>query len=234
MPLTKRLVNWFFRILLGMLCRIDGKELAKLPPNGPLIVVSNHINILEVAILFTHVMPRRVSGYAKAETWDSPFYAPLFDIWEAVPIRRGELDMNAVRGALDMLNQGVIFGIAPEGTRTHDGRLIRGKPGVVTLALRSGAPIQVVANFGHENFAQDWKRLRRAPIKFSVGPIFYLDPRGERVNGEMRQQMTDEIMYQIATLLPEKYRGVYADLDNASTKYLRFVEVPEIVPETSA
>ena len=226
MPFTKSFVNGVFRIILRTLCRIDAKDLVKLPPKGPLIVVSNHINILEVAVLFTHVMPRRVTGYAKAETWDSPIYAPLFDIWEAVPIRRGEIDMNAVRGALQKLDEGLIFGLAPEGTRTHDGRLIRGKPGVVLLALRSGAPIIPIVSYGHENFKSDWKRFRRTPIKLVVGPIFHLDPGDERVTGEIRQKMTDEIMYQIAALLPERYRGVYADLDKATTRYLRFIDEP--------
>jgi len=224
MLLIKRIMNWVFEMLTHILCRIDARELAKMPSKGPLIVVANHINFLEVPVLFTQVMPRRVSGYAKAEHFDRWITRTLFTIWEAVPIRRGEADVHAIRGALKKLEEGLIFGIAPEGTRTGDGRLIRGHPGIVVLALRSGAPLQPVVFWGHENYQQDWKRLRRAPFIIRVGRMFTLDPGEERVDGEIRQKMTDEIMYQLAALLPEQNRGVYTDLDSATTDYLRFID----------
>lgn len=224
MLLIKSIMNWVMKILTHLLCRIDNRELKKMPNEGPLIVVANHINFLEVPVLFTHVMPRRVSGYAKAEHFDRWITRILFTIWEAVPIRRGEADVSALRGALQKLEEGLIFGIAPEGTRTGDGRLIRGHSGVVLLALRSGAPLQPVVFWGHENYRKDWLRLKRAPFIIRVGRIFTLDPGNERVDGEIRQKMTDEIMYQLAALMPEQYRGVYADLNSATADYIRFID----------
>jgi 1-acyl-sn-glycerol-3-phosphate acyltransferase len=230
MLIIKAIINWVFMILTRMLCRIDAYELAKMPAKGPLIVVANHVNFLEVPVMFSHVMPRRVSGYAKAEHFDRWATRMLFTIWEGVPLRRGEADVSALRGALQKLEEGLIFAIAPEGTRTGDGRLIRGHSGIVVLALRSGAPIQPLVYWGHENYRQDWMRLRRAPFNIRIGRIFTLDPGDERVDGEIRQKMTDEIMYQIAALLPEQYRGVYADLDRATTNYIRFVDSTDDPP----
>jgi 1-acyl-sn-glycerol-3-phosphate acyltransferase len=98
---------------------------------------------------------------------------------------------------------------------------------VVILALRSGVPIQPVTYYGNEDFHENLKRLRRTDFHMVVGDPFYLDPRGERVTRQVRQAMTDEIMYQLAALLPPQYRGAYADIEAATERYLRFPEGSE-------
>jgi 1-acyl-sn-glycerol-3-phosphate acyltransferase len=90
------------------------------------------------------------------------------------------------------------------------------------LGYMSGAPILPLAGFGHENYLSDLKRFRRPTYRLKMGIPFRLDAGGKRVKGEMRQEMADEIMYQLAALLPERYRGAYADLSKATTKYLNF------------
>ena len=146
----------------------------------------------------------------------------LFDLFEAIPIRRGEVDMDAVRRSLAVLADGNILAIAPEGTRSRNGRLLRGQPGVVTLALRAGVPILPIAHWGVEKFGGNLKRLRRTDFHIRVGKPFYLDSGGERVGGEVRQAMVDEIMFQMAALMPEEYRGEYSENDPPQQKYLRF------------
>jgi 1-acyl-sn-glycerol-3-phosphate acyltransferase len=220
MSLTYWLVTSTIRGLTHVLCRIDAAELAQIPAQGPLIVVANHVNFLEVPIMYTHLQPRPGTGFAKAETWDSPVGGFLFGLWNAIPLRRGEADVVAIRAAIEALNQGYIVAVAPEGTRSGDGRMQRGKPGVVMLALRSGAPLLPVAYYGAEDYKQHFSRLRRAPFHVRVGRPFRLDPHGVRVTQQVRQQMVDEIMYQVAALLPATYRGVYSDLPAASATYL--------------
>ena len=108
--------------------------------------------------MFTHLQPRPLTGYAKAEAWDNQAISWLFDTWEAIPIRRGEADMEALRQGLRVLEQGKILTITPEGTRTGDGKLRRGHPGVSLLALHSGAPLLPLVYYGHENYVQNLKK----------------------------------------------------------------------------
>ena len=223
--ITQRLVTWWLRAMLRILCRIDAAALARVPRQGPLLLVSNHINFLDVPMLFTLLKPRPMAALIKAETWDNPAMAWLFNTAggsDAIPLRRGEVDREALRLALAALAAGRILCVAPEGTRSGDGRLQRGQPGVVMLALHSGAPILPVVYFGGEQFQQNFRRLRRTDFHLRVGAPFYLEPGGQRVSREMRQQMTDEIMGQMAALLPPANRGVYADLGAATETYLRF------------
>lgn len=215
-------VTYSIKGLTRLLCRIDGRSLANVPAQGPLILVCNHINFLEVPVLFTQLQPRPVTGFAKAETWESPWLGPLFNLWQAIPLRRGEADTSAVRQGLQALSVGKIVAISPEGTRSGHGRLQRGHPGVVTLALRSGAPLMPIVYHGNEAFRNNIRRLQRTRFHIHVGRQFWLDTGGQKVTRELRQAITDEIMYQLAALLPDAYRGVYTDFESASTNFLRF------------
>jgi len=137
-------------------------------------------------------------------------------------LERGEADVRAFRAGLAALQDGAILAVAPEGTRSGHGRLQTGRPGVVLLALHSGAPILPLVYYGAERFHDNIRRLRRTDFRIVVGQPFYLDARGAKVTQEVRRAMTDEMMYQIAALLPPDYRGVYADLEAATEHYLRF------------
>jgi len=222
MTLTYRVVTSTIKGLTRILCRVDDAQLARVPDRGPLIIVANHVNFLEVPLLYTHLQPRSVTGFAKVETWDNPALGALFDLGRAIPLRRGEADMAALRRALKALEEGHILAVAPEGTRSGHGRLQPAHPGVVFLALRSSAPLLPVVHLGGELFWHNLPRLRRTDFHIVVGQPFYLDPGGVKVTRQVRQQMVDEIMYQMAALLPPAYWGVYSDLAAATEAYLRF------------
>ena len=222
MPLAKRAVNGTVDLLTGLLCRVEAKDLEKVPDKGPLLLIANHINFLEIPVLRKCLDPRPVTGLAKVESWRNPLVGYLFTLWGAIPIRRGETDLGAMRQALSVLERGYILAIGPEGTRSHDGRLGPGHPGAVTLALQSGAPLLPVAHFGGERVGRNVKHLRRTRVHIVVGDSFTFDAGGARVTRDVRQQMTDEMMYQLAALLPPAYRGVYSDLTKATETYLRF------------
>jgi 1-acyl-sn-glycerol-3-phosphate acyltransferase len=226
MTVTQTVVRMSIKRVTRILCRVDDAQLAKVPAHGPLILVANHVNFLEVPLLYTHLHPRRLTGFAKIETWNNPAMAFLFDLFGAIPLRRGEADMAAIRRGLDVLEAGHILAVAPEGARSGHGRLQRGYPGVVMLALRSGAPLLPMVYYGGESLRRNLTRLRRTDFHIVVGNPFCLNAQG-RVTREMRQQMTDEIMYQIATLLPPDYRGYYSDLSAATETYLRFPDLSE-------
>jgi 1-acyl-sn-glycerol-3-phosphate acyltransferase len=93
-------------------------------------------------------------------------------------------------------------------------------PGAVIVALHSGAPILPIAHWGGENFMKNFKRLKRTDFHIRVGEPFKLINVGKKVSAEVRQQIVDEMMYRLAKLLPEEYRGEYSDLGKATENFL--------------
>lgn len=191
------------------LCRIDAPDIHKVPEHGPLIVISNHTGQLEVAVFFGQLQPRRMTGWAKMEAWDNAFLNWLFNLWGLIPVRRGEGDPSALRKALKALEDGFIFGIAPEGTRNKTGRLNRAHPGAAMLALHSKAPILPLAHWGGENFLKNMAHFKRTDFHIRVGETFLLKLDGVKVTREIRQQIADEMMIRLAVLLPPEYQGAY-------------------------
>jgi 1-acyl-sn-glycerol-3-phosphate acyltransferase len=214
------LINFIIRVYTRITCRIDASDLQKVPMQGPLIAISNHTGQIEVPLVFAHLQPRRLTGWAKIESWDNKFLNWVFGVWGMIPVRRGEADMHALKAAIRALEKGYIFGVAPEGTRNYNGILKRGLPGAVTLALHTGAPVIPIAHWGGENFMKNLKRFKRTDFHIRVGEPFKVETQGVKVTSEIRQQIVDEMMYEIAKLLPEEYRGAYADLSKATGKFL--------------
>jgi 1-acyl-sn-glycerol-3-phosphate acyltransferase len=209
--------------LTSLICRIDDAQLARVPDHGPLIVATNHVNIIEIPIIYTRLQPRPVVGMVLADRWNNPLLRWVLDVGGTIPLRRGEPDVAALRTALDRLKAGHIIIIDPEGTRSGDGRLQKGHPGAVLLALRSGAPLLPVVFHGSEQYKDNLRRLRRTDFYIEVGRPFHLDAGGRRVTRQVRQRMIDEVMYQMAALLPPAYRGVYSDLSAATEEHLAWL-----------
>jgi 1-acyl-sn-glycerol-3-phosphate acyltransferase len=220
--LTHRAVTSTIKGMTQILCRIEGESISQVPMQGPLILVCNHVNFLDIPLVYSHLQPRQVTGFVKLETWDNPLLGPLFDLWEAIPIRRGEVDREAIRRGLEALNEGKILAISPEGTRSGNGRLERGHPGVSMIALLSGAPLLPLVYYGGETFHRNVRQFQRTDFHIRVGRLFHVRLDGVKATRSVRQTITDEIMYRLASLLPPEYRGVYADLEKATTGYLEF------------
>ena len=208
------------RCITGLICRIDDAELGQVPRQGPLIIYTNHVNILEIPIIYTHLQPRHVHGMVLAERWNIPVLRWMLDVTETIPIHRGEADILAIRKGLDVLAKGEMIIIAPEGTRSYDGQLGYAHPGVVLLALHSHAPLIPVAFYGAEGYKGNLRRLKRTDFHTRVGKPFRLRDLGEKVTRPIRELMMEEMMVQLASLLPAEYRGRYAELSGASRRYL--------------
>jgi len=220
--LSQRLVVGFLRGLTSLISRIDDAELARVPTHGPLIIYTNHVNLLEIPVVYTHLQPRCMHGMALADRWENPLLGWLLDVAESIPLHRGEADVAAIRQGLKVLEQGEILLLAPEGTRSHDGRLGVAHPGVVLLALHSRAPLMPLAFYGAEKYAQNLLRLTRSDFHLRVGQTFHMEARGEKVTRQVRRQMLDELMGQLASLLPSQYRGLYAEAAQSSPRYIVF------------
>jgi 1-acyl-sn-glycerol-3-phosphate acyltransferase len=225
----KKFISWFLtflvRVYTRVTCRLDISDLQKFPMHGPLIAIANHTGQIEVPLIFAHLQPRKLTGWAKIETWDNKFLNWVFNIWGIIPVRRGEADMHALKAALRALENGFIFGVAPEGTRNYTGILRRALPGTVIVALHSGAPIIPIAHWGGEEFLKNLKRFKRTDFHIRIGEPFKINAEGVKVTGEVRQQIVDEMMYELAKYLPEEYRGEYADMSKATTRFIEKIKL---------
>jgi 1-acyl-sn-glycerol-3-phosphate acyltransferase len=225
MSLLQRITAAFFKALTGLMFRVDATQLARIPMQGPLIILANHVHIPEIPTLYARLLPRKVHGLAQAErVLDKNIVGGILRLFGTIPVWRGEADLNALRTGIKKLTEGNIILLDPEGTRSHNGCLQKGRPGAILMALHSDAPMLPVVHYGSENYRENLKRLRRTDLYYVVGKPFRVDAGGQRVTSAVRQQMIDEVMFQMAGLLPPQYRGAYADLNTAPHKYLVFEE----------
>ncbi|OHE68019.1 MAG: hypothetical protein A2413_10025 [Treponema sp. RIFOXYC1_FULL_61_9] len=169
------------------------------------------------------LFPRSLAAMSKKENSTNPGYAYFAKLWNAIPIDRGAVDTESFRVCLSWVEEGGFLGLAPEGTRSRTGVLGQGKAGVAVLAHRAGALIWPVAHWGQENFWSNLKKFKRTPLTVRVGKPFMIQP-DPSMTRTVRQEVADEIMCQIARLMPEKYRGPYAETCFLPPKHLKYIE----------
>ncbi len=199
--------------------KVEGRE--NIPARGPVILASNHLSFVD-SMIIPMVAPRRVVFIAKAEYFESRGVKGLlmkafFTAIGAIPVRRG--DHRAAKDSLDqslsVINSGGAFVIYPEGTRSLDGRLYRGKVGVGWLALKSGAPIVPVSVEGTERVLPVGAKLPKiVPVRVRFGEPFdasKVEFPGEAVaeNSRARRAVTDAVIVEIQKLSGQEYAGVY-------------------------
>ena len=217
--------HWFFlqlmRGVFNLTCKIDSAQLARLPKKGPAILLTNHVNFLEMPIMYSLMQDWPIAALVKFETWRSSLLTTLFERSKMVPVHRGEPDRTGLRLAQQSLEEGHILAVLPEGTRDN-GSLKKGHPGVSLIALRAKVPIWPLVYYGGEFFWRNLPHFKRTDFHIVLGNPFRLDANGESLSREVVQEMADEIMYQLAALLPAAYRGLYSDFNQARQTYLRF------------
>jgi len=223
MNLLLDIVTYTCKFGLDLICEVDVDEFKKIPKTGPAIIYANHSGTIEAPIVYSNLYPRKITGFGKAELWKKPFFNWLFTLWGIIPVNRGEMDTAALKEAYKKLDEGYFFGLTPEGTRSKDNQgLLPAKAGIVMLALRNNPLIIPIAHVGGTHFGTNIKKLKRTKITTRVGKSFRLKTSMGRVSKEIRQQMADEMMYQVAILLPEQLRGAYSDMSKMTEDYLVF------------
>src|SRR5215212_9604675 len=206
-------LSWLFRTLLHLIAHIEVKGYEYLPKEGNCVVATNHLGFVDVPI-----------GLYTLNRWD--IFVMIGEKWEKVGlfrwasnyfnlifIDRFNPDIKTLRKVISLMENNKILVIAPEGTRSRTGALIEAKPGVSYLAARLNRPIIPVGITGTEDQAllSNLKKFRRGHIIVTAGTLFSLPPLPRENRDEVLKQYTDEIMCHIAALLPEEYRGVYAN-----------------------
>ncbi|RFU22263.1 lysophospholipid acyltransferase family protein [Geodermatophilus marinus] len=209
--LVRFLLRPLFRVALRM--RVTGT--GNVPPTGPVILASNHLSFID-SMVIPLAAPRRVHYLAKAEYFTAPgvggwLTRTLFTALGAMPVERQthRAAQEALDTALAVLRDGEGFGIYPEGTRSRDGRLARGKTGVAWLALTADCPVVPVAVAGTDRVQpvdSRWPRPHRVSVTFGQ-PLTFPEHRGMAGNGRARRAVTDEIMVAIAELSGQEKAG---------------------------
>lgn len=190
-------IRGFFRIFLLILgLKIEG--LHNLPQKGPVIVAANHISNWD-PILVGVSLPRPVHFMAKAELFKNALLAGICRGLNAFPVQRGAADRNAIRLALEMLKDGEMLGIFPEGARRKVVAETSIQPGVAMLALKSGAVVVPLAITGTEGiFPCGWFK----PLRVRIGqPLDLAAYRQEKYSSALLGTISKDIMAQIDILL---------------------------------
>ncbi|MCM1966742.1 lysophospholipid acyltransferase family protein [Streptomyces sp. NPDC002812] len=196
--------------------RIEGLE--NIPEDGAAIIAGNHLSFSD-HFLMPAILKRRITFLAKAEYFTGPgvkgrLTAAFFRSAGQIPVDRSGKDAGqaALREGLGVLSKGELLGIYPEGTRSHDGRLYKGKVGVAAMALGAAVPVvpcAMVGTFEIQPPGQKIPKIRRVTIRFGRPLDFsrYEGMEGERA---VLRAITDEIMYEVLALSGQEYVDRYA------------------------
>lgn len=190
-----RLGRVLFRLLFAVCYRWEVEGTEHIPKQGPVVVCPNHIHNLDPPLVGSAI-DRKVHFMAKEELFRVPILAPLIRRLGAFPVRRGSGDRKALKKAIEILQEGKVLAIFPEGTRSRDGRLGKAHPGAALIALKGNANIVPAAIIGPYRFF--------GKIRIVFGPPFRLEcPPGNKINSDILRDQSARIMAKIERLLQD-------------------------------
>jgi 1-acyl-sn-glycerol-3-phosphate acyltransferase len=204
-----RIVMNVIRHLLLVRFKVSGWE--NIPLQGPYIVVLNHTSVVDTPVLLINFPLQKWRFFAVNKWRTHPIYGPIMAWLGAIYIERDTVDRSQLRAALDALEAGTVFGLAPEGSRSFTGQMMAAKDGAAYLASRAKVPILPVGLVNNDVLFSNVKRLRPTTIELHIGMPFELPDLDRRIRSADLPAYTQFIMVHIAAQLPERYHGYYAD-----------------------
>jgi 1-acyl-sn-glycerol-3-phosphate acyltransferase len=204
----------FLGPLLKLLYRPMARGLENVPADGPVILAANHVSFMD-SLFIPLVLKRRVVYLGKSDYFDSAKTRWFFKLVNVIPVKRdgGTAGEAAIRAGVRELKKGAMVGIYPEGTRSPDGRLYRGKTGVARMSLLAECPVIPVGVFGTRELQPPEKRMPKLTGRVQV--VFGKPLSFERFAGQDRDRFvlrsaTDEILYEIMMITGQEYVDEYA------------------------
>jgi 1-acyl-sn-glycerol-3-phosphate acyltransferase len=208
----RNFLRWLIHAIIDLIARVEIQGFENIPENGGFVIATNHLGRLDPILPF-YIMDGDFI-LTIAEKYENHWlFGPLGNAVGGIWLDRFNADVGAIRKVLNRMKAGGILVIAPEGTRSKTETMAEGKPGVAYLALKAGLPIIPVGVTGTEDrvVLERLKHFKKSEIKIVMGKPFNLSPIQRKDRDAILKQHTDEIMCRIGALLPEKYRGVYAE-----------------------
>jgi 1-acyl-sn-glycerol-3-phosphate acyltransferase len=211
-------------VIMGLICRTTVMGAEKIPDEGPVIMMMNHISSLDPILTIGAVGNRYIVPMTKIENMHIPILGAIIKWYGAYWVSRGEVDRRALTNSIELLKAGQCILIAPEGTRQREG-LSEAKDGLAYVATKANAVIVPSAVSGAVEWTKKLKRLQRPKVNVTFGRPFRFKTEGKaRIQREELALMSQEAMYQLALAVQdEKMRGVYSDLSKATTDTLEFI-----------
>ncbi len=207
--MKKETLRSILQFLFRHLTRLEYYNLENIPTTGPIILATNHLSRLDIPLLLINPVRSDTTALVTDKYLHYPIFRWFTKTAGGIWLDREHADFAAISTSREVLKEGMMLGIAPEGTRSKTKELLEGKPGTILIALRSGAPIVPTGLFGTEDSMSQILTLRRPRIIVRIGKPFYIPPLDRETRSEQLKYWTDELMLRIAALLPEKYHGFY-------------------------
>lgn len=197
------------RLFLLVRFKVSGRE--NIPLTGPYIVVLNHTSVVDTPVLLINFPLQKWRFFAVNKWRRHPIYGPIMAWLGAIYIERDTVDRGQLRAALDALEAGTVFGLAPEGSRSFTGQMMAAKDGAAYLAARAKVPILPVGLVNNDILFANIKKLRSTTIELHIGQPFELPELDSRIRSADLPAYTEFIMVHIAAQLPAHYHGYYAN-----------------------
>jgi 1-acyl-sn-glycerol-3-phosphate acyltransferase len=211
--MIRSIIRAFLYVFFHTVAVVDVIGMENVPAQGAYVAVSNHLGRLDPALVY-FLLPRKDVYLAVAEKYQKYALARLLvKLLDSMFIDRYNADFRTMRAMLERLENGGVLALAPEGTRSQSVALIHAWPGASYLAAKAAVPVLPVAITGTEDVVvkDRLRHFKRIHIRLRIGKPFMLPELRRQERDKILQQSTDEMMCQIAALLPPAYRGVYAD-----------------------
>lgn len=197
-------------VVLHTLIDLKFEGLEHIPTEGGILVTTNHLSRFDIVILFVTPNRKDITALVADKYQRYSVFSWIVRTAEGIWIDRSKADFVAFGEAVKAIRKGLALGIAPEGTRSRNGKLLEGKSGAVLLASRAGVLIVPVGIAGSESVVQMLKRLRRPKVTVRFGAAYQLPPMDRESRENALKKYTEEVMCRIAALLPEEYHGFYS------------------------
>ena len=210
--MAQKIFRIFVRFVFFMIARVDLRGYEHVPEQGGFILAANHLGRLDSALLYYAIQREDIIMPVAEKYKNHWLFGPLVLALGGFFINRFDADLHAIREVLKRLKKGGVFVIAPEGTRSKVEALQEARAGAAFFASKTGMPVIPIALTGTEDrqVVENLKHFRRSHITVQAGPSFILPATRGQQQDEALAAATDEIMCRIAVMLPEKYRGFYA------------------------
>lgn len=208
--MIRKLLFVFLNITLRLFCKVEINGDENIPTEGPAIFVINHIGRLDMVMAFISIKRWDATGWAAEKYKDWPLFGWLIKSLDGVWVNRENPGVNAIKQAKKYLKSGWLFAVAPEGTRSKTRTLQEGKPGVAYLASVTGVPVIATGTTFPIDTVWQALKLKKPKMIITFGEPFIIPPLEKENRNLQLAKHTDEVMCQIASLIPDNFRGVYA------------------------